>query len=230
MVLQAFGERERFSDEAGTALSEGAPEPFDVIGQAVSLAGRDVLMGGDHRLIGQEEVGAAQGVVADLFGQRHPQAFGGEVRPVSDNHRQHSPGFGIQYRPDPEDLLLGTHETPQFVGFDYDRDFFCGWFRRVGWRIGFPPGVVAVESVDEIPEPAPGNPDGSGNGPQGQAFTEQTENEGFFLLGDRADFWMLDELPLATSAEKFRCARIVRTIANHMRGGTVWTGWMDTSR
>ena len=108
--------------------------------------------------------------------------------------------------------------------------FFCGWFRRVGWRIEFPPGVVAVESVDEILKPAPGNLDGSGNGPQGQAFTEQTENEGFFLLGDRADFWMLDELPLATSAEKFRCARSIGTIENHMGGSTVRTRRMDTSR
>ena len=189
-----------------------------------------MLTGRNHVSIRQEEVGAAQGVVADLFGQRHLQAFGCEVGSIHNDHRQHPPGFGIEYGPDPEDLLLGPHETPQFVGFDYDRDFFSGWFERVGWRIEFPPGIVAVECIDEIVKAAPGNLDDSGNGPQGQAFAEQTENEGFFLLGDRADFRRLDELPLAAPAEELRCPQSIGTVENHMGGSTARTRRMNTTR
>jgi hypothetical protein len=124
VVLQAFGERERFSDEPRATLSQGTPEPFDVIGQAIALAAGDVLTGRDHVSIRLEEVGAAQGVIADLFGQRLPQAFGCEVGSIPDDHRQDTSGLGIENRPNPKDLLLRPYETPHFVGFDHHLGFF----------------------------------------------------------------------------------------------------------
>ena len=231
MVFQAFGERERLSDESRTTLSQGAPEPFDVVGQAITLACWKMLTGRDHVPIRLEEVGAAQGVVADVFGQRLPQALGREVGSIPDDHRQDTSGLRIEYGPDPVDLLLRSHETPHFVGFDHYLDFFFGGnLGRSGWRIQLPQGVVAVEFVDEVLEPASGDRDGSGDGPQGHPFPEQAKDECLLLLGDERVPGMFDELPVAAPAEELRRARIVRTVANHMRGGTVWTGWMDTSR
>ena len=94
-------------------------------------------MGGNHGLIREEVVGTAQCVTADLVSQRLLPAFGGEALPVSDDHRQDASSLGIKHGPNPLDILVGSHKTPHFIGFDQDLDFFSGTSCRMSGESSF---------------------------------------------------------------------------------------------
>ena len=80
-------------------------------------------MGGNHGPIREDVVGTAQCVTADFVSQRLLPATGGEALPVSDDHLQDASSLGIKHGPNPLDILIGSHKTPHFIGFDQDLDF-----------------------------------------------------------------------------------------------------------
>ena len=224
VVLQALRERQRFPYEPGAPLPYCTSKPLDVVGQPVPLSARHMPIVRDHRVVRRQEVGVEHRPYPVLLGQAQPQALGGEVRPLADEHRKYPAGSHVLGRSIPVSVLLRSDETPHLVGLDHDRPLFFG--RGLGGRLVTPAGLVTERAVGERLRPAAGQPGAAGDGPQAEPPVEQPADEHLLFRRHRAGLWVRDELAAATAAQGLRGARLVRPDADHIGGRVVQTQWV----
>jgi hypothetical protein len=74
----------------------------------------------DDRPVLGEDDGVHDDPVPVLGREGGPQPPGGRLGPVPCDHPDHLPGVGVEGYPHPPHVPLVAHETPQFVGLDYE--------------------------------------------------------------------------------------------------------------
>src|SRR4029079_696065 len=110
-------ERQGLADQTADALPKRQVEPLHRVGQAAALLARLMYLARDYLLIRPIEVGVTREALVRLR-QPLPELAAGLGAAIPHDHRPHLPALISNRQPDPDLLLLASHETPDLVQLD----------------------------------------------------------------------------------------------------------------